>query len=58
MLTIKEFRTIMLLVYAIPAALQAFVRPNLEKYFDVSLISACSFYGRITNYRCIGCILY
>lgn len=51
MLTIKEFRTIMLLVYAVPAALQAFVRPNLEKYFisnaDVSLISACSSMGEL-----------
>lgn len=51
MLTLKEFRTIMLVVYAVPAALQAFVRPNLEKYFisnaDVSLISACSSMGEL-----------
>ena len=41
----------MLVVYAVPAALQAFVRPNLEKYFisnaDVSLISACSSMGEL-----------
>ena len=51
MLTLKEFRIIMLVVYAVPAALQAFVRPNLEKYFisnaDVSLISACSSMGEL-----------
>ena len=51
MLTLKEVRTIMLVVYAVPAALQAFVRPNLEKYFisnaDVSLISACSSMGEL-----------
>ena len=51
MLTIKDFRTIMLFVYAVPAALQSFVRPNLEKYFisnaDVSLISACSSMGEL-----------
>ena len=51
MLTIREFRIIMLLVYAVPAALQAFVRPNLEKYFissaDVTLISACNSMGEL-----------
>ena len=51
MLTIKDFRTIMLFVYAVPAALQSFVRPNLEKYFisnaDISLISACSSMGEL-----------
>ena len=51
MLTIKNFRTIMLFVYAVPAALQSFVRPNLEKYFisnaDVTLISACNSMGEL-----------
>ena len=51
MLTVKEFRTIILLVFAIPAALQAFVKPSLEKYFisnaDISLISACSSMGEL-----------
>lgn len=51
MLTVKEFRTIILLVFAVPAALQAFVKPSLEKYFisnaDISLISACSSMGEL-----------
>ena len=51
MLTIKDFRTIMLFVYAVPPVLQSFVRPNLEKYFisnaDVTLISACNSMGEL-----------
>lgn len=41
----------MLFMYAVPAVLQSFVRPNLEKYFisnaDVTLISACNSMGEL-----------
>ena len=51
MLTIKEFRIILILVYTIPAAIQAFIHPSLEKYFisnaDVTLISACNSMGEL-----------
>ena len=51
MLTIKEFRIVLILIYSVPAMIQAFIHPNLEKYFisnaDVTLISACNSMGEL-----------
>lgn len=51
MLTLKKFRIILILIYSIPATIQAFIQPSLEKYFisnaDIITLSSCKSMGEL-----------